>query len=407
MYYSLIGLLALLVLVIINHDVLFNWSKTAQSSVSKKYRLFLCGVILYYVTDMLWGILDHLKLSAALFIDTEAYFIAMALSIMLWTQYVVAYLEEGRGFNGFLFRSGIRFFITEVVITIMNLYVPILFWFDEDVTYHTGLGRDIMLVVQILMLLLTAIYALITSNSFKDNIQGRRYFTIGMFGIIMATLLTFQFFNPLLPLYSIGYMLGTCLLRTFVIENEKEEYRKELEASLEREKSQFQELISTRQLAYTDALTGVKSKLAYMEKEEQIDKEIADGTKDHFAVIAFDLNALKYTNDTYGHEEGDRLVINAARLICNTFTHSPVFRIGGDEFAAILESQDYDNRTALMEAFNKQTDENALKGEVVVSAGIADYIPGEDNSYDRVFQRADDAMYRRKDELKKRGVYKR
>ena len=60
-----------------------------------------------------------------------------------------------------------------------------------------------------------------------------------------------------------------------------------------------------------------------------------------------------------------------------------------------------------MAAFNKQTDENSLSGEVVVSAGIADYIPGEDNSYDRVFQRADDAMYKRKDELKKSGVYKR
>ena len=407
MYYSLIPTLALLILVIINHDVLLNWARTDKTPVSRKYRLFLFSIILYYVTDMLWGILDHMKLSAALFIDTEAYFIAMALSIMLWTQYAVAYLEEGRGFNNFLFSSGIRFFITEVVISIMNLYVPVLFWFDEEGAYHTGLGRDIMLIVQIAMLLLTAIYALVTSDMIKNDPQKKRYFTIGLFGVIMVILLIMQYFYPLLPLYSIGYMLGTCLLRTFVVENEKEEYRMELEAALDREKAQLDELISTRQLAYTDALTGVKSKLSYMEKEEQIDKEISAGTKDHFAVVAFDLNALKYTNDTFGHEEGDRLVIDAAKLICNTFTHSPVYRIGGDEFAAILESQDYDNRTNLMAAFNKQTDENSLSGEVVVSAGIADYIPGEDNSYDRVFQRADDAMYRRKDELKKSGVYKR
>ncbi|MBR3250151.1 MAG: hypothetical protein IKF80_00420, partial [Erysipelotrichaceae bacterium] len=139
MYYSLIPTLALLMLVIINHDVLLNWARTDKTPVSRKYRLFLFSIILYYVTDMLWGILDHMKFSAALFIDTEAYFIAMALSIMLWTQYAVADLEEGRGFNNFLFSSGIRFFITEVVITILNLYVPVLFWFDEEGAYHTGL----------------------------------------------------------------------------------------------------------------------------------------------------------------------------------------------------------------------------------------------------------------------------
>ncbi|MBR2788801.1 MAG: hypothetical protein IKD94_06515 [Erysipelotrichaceae bacterium] len=208
MYYSLIPTLALLMLVIINHDVLLNWARTDKTPVSRKYRLFLFSIILYYVTDMLWGILDHMKLSAALFIDTEAYFIAMALSIMLWTQYAVAYLEEGRGFNNFLFSSGIRFFITEVVITIMNLYVPVLFWFDEEGAYHTGLGRDIMLIVQIAMLLLTAIYALVTSDMIKNDPQKKRYFTIGLFGVIMVILLIMQYFYPLLPLYSIGYMLG-------------------------------------------------------------------------------------------------------------------------------------------------------------------------------------------------------
>ena len=57
--------------------------------------------------------------------------------------------------------------------------------------------------------------------------------------------------------------------------------------------------------------------------------------------------------------------------------------------------------------FNAQADENIRNDEVVVSGGIADYRPQEDNSFDRVFIRADEEMYKRKEELKKIGVYKR
>ena len=405
MYYTLIGILALLVLIIINHDIFFHWPKDA-SAVLKTYRRFLFGIAIYYITDMLWGVLDSLHLMVLLYIDTEIYFIAMALGILLWTQYVVAYLEENHEFSIFLRYAGIIFFIAEVIIVFINLFKPVLFWFDEQIIYHTGVCRNAMLVVQIILFFLTSVYALHVT-SFADESKRNRYRAIAFFGLIMAILLSVQYFYPLLPLYSIGYMLGTCLLRTFVIENEKEEYRRDLEASLQREKDQLEELITTRELAYTDALTGVASKLAYMEKEEQIDKEIAEGIKGNFAVVAFDLNGLKYTNDTLGHEEGDKLVVNAAKLMCECFPDSIIYRIGGDEFATILEGDAYENRKKLLDDFNRRIEENIINNEVVVSAGMTEYHAYADNSYDRVFKRADKEMYKRKDELKQSGVYKR
>ena len=405
MYYTLIGINALLVLIITNHDIFFHWQQNG-SEVSKIYRRFLLSIAAYYITDMLWGILDALHLMTPLFIDTEAYFITIALSVFLWTHYVVVYLEEKRVFAVFLRNAGIAFLIVETFITILNIFKPVMFWFDQQGAYHTGIGRNIMLSAQIILLLLTSVYALHVA-SFADDSKRNRYHAIGFFGLIMAFFLSLQYFYPLLPLYSIGYMLGSCLLKTFVIEDEKEEYRRDLEASLQREKAQLKELITARELAYTDPLTGVRSKLAYMEKEEQIDKEIADGVKENFAIVAFDLNGLKYTNDTLGHDEGDKLVVNAAKLISACFPNSVVYRIGGDEFATILEGQDYKDRKMLLDQFNKKTDENILNNEVVVSAGMTDYLPYEDNSYDRVFMRADQEMYKRKDQLKHSGVYKR
>lgn len=404
MYYSLIGLLALLILLITNHDVLFR-KGIRQRPVLTIYRRFLLAVIAYYVTDILWGAFDYARaygdMRTALFIDTELYFIAMALGILFWTQYVSAYLRGGNRLRKQLLRySGILFFAVAVVLTVINIFTPIMFSFDESGAYQKGPARDVVLVLQVVMFLLTAVYALYVFAR-DSGARKKRHLTIGLFGVIMLTLITVQFFFPLLPLYAIGYMLGCCLLRTFVIESEKNEYRKGLETSLNRERQHLDELDTTRQLAYTDALTGAQSKLAYMEKEEEIDKAISEGSAGKFAFAVFDVNMLKMINDTKGHDAGDACIYNACRIIGDVFRGSPVYRVGGDEFVAVLEDADYEDREELLASFNERIEDNLAKGGVVVSAGVAEYIPGEDSSAKRVFARADMRMYARKDELKR------
>ena len=156
-------------------------------------------------------------------------------------------------------------------------------------------------------------------------------------------------------------------------------------------------------MAYTDPLTGVKSMRAYVEAEAGMDWRIVQSQVSEFAVAVFDLNGLKKINDTLGHEAGDMWIVSASRLICNIFKHSPVFRIGGDEFMAILEGPDYVNRSDLMAAFDRQIEENLHQGQVVVSAGLAEFDPDQDDTYSAVFQRADERMYERKRFLKEHG----
>jgi hypothetical protein len=77
MYYSAIGLLAILILFIVNWDILRD-SRIFDKPAWNVYRRFLFAVLIYYIVDVLWGVMESLKLAGALFADTTIYFIAMA-----------------------------------------------------------------------------------------------------------------------------------------------------------------------------------------------------------------------------------------------------------------------------------------------------------------------------------------
>ena len=162
-----------------------------------------------------------------------------------------------------------------------------------------------------------------------------------------------------------------------------------------------------RAVAYTDPLTGVKSKNAFAEKEAELAERIAAGEQGEFGVVVCDVNGLKHVNDTQGHQAGDRYIRAASELICEYFKHSPVFRTGGDEFVITLEGQDFQHRGKILAALNRAVEDNIPRGEVVISLGLAEYGEEAGESFRAVFQRADDRMYRRKLELKGMGAVTR
>ena len=178
------------------------------------------------------------------------------------------------------------------------------------------------------------------------------------------------------------------------------EQQKEIETVLRRELAHEEQLKSVTRIAYTDPLTRVKSKYAFQEAEVCLEQRLAVGDLTAFGIVIFDVNDLKKVNDTQGHQQGDLLLQSACKLICVQYRHSPVYRIGGDEFAAILEGSDYDNREALLAGFDAQMEENRRAGVISVSCGMSIYRPGEDSGFRDVLERADEAMYQRKHILK-------
>lgn len=159
--------------------------------------------------------------------------------------------------------------------------------------------------------------------------------------------------------------------------------------------------------AYRDALTGVKNKAAYDAYSAELDAAISTVGHEGFAVIAFDCNELKRVNDTYGHDKGDAYLKAACGMICRVYDHSPVFRVGGDEFSCILTESDYRYRDELEQRFRdyaQASTETACHEwqNVNVAMGMAVYDPETDRSVNDVARRADDLMYKDKNEYKQR-----
>lgn len=155
----------------------------------------------------------------------------------------------------------------------------------------------------------------------------------------------------------------------------------------------MQKEFAYQDMANKDSLTGVKNKRAYAQAEAELDDYIAKFTQPPFSVVVCDINGLKEVNDTKGHNAGDAFIRNACSIICNIFKHSPVFRIGGDEFAVIMKGSDYDERTHLMEELNKVLEANKHNGMVILAVGISDFDPDLDMRVQDVFERADNLMY--------------
>ena len=662
MYYSAVGILAVLTLLIENKDILLKQNRISLTPAGQAYRQFLFVVLFYYLTDIVWGWFEAEKWAVLLFADTSVYFIAMAAGVLCWTRSAVIYLPERGRFSLFLMYAGRIFAGVTAALSVVNCFTPVLFTVDAACVYKALDTRYVVLITQIVLLLLVSAHAFgVYFRQHKTAKTVNRYRTVGLFGLIMSLFLIIQLWYPYLPLYTIAYMLGTSLLHTFVISDEEDENRsrladaeriQDLQQSVStlldnmpalsfykdaktgvyiacnqafaeyahkegpdgvigltdaeifdevtarhfmdddrialamdrpyiffedvpdaagnqrqfqttklkfvdpsgrlcllgmcqdvsdreqvrraeermreermayarisalvgkfisifivdpetgryreynpshkdegvapmregldffgdlrnlapelvypddlehylrvvtpenilngirrrdifslthrivtggqpcfvqfraamveekegsrlvagindideqvRQEEEYRKLLSQAQAkAAADALTGVKNKHSYLEAEQKINRRIASKSQPPFALSIMDLNDLKKINDTSGHQAGDEYLREACRIICKTFNHSPVFRVGGDEFVVISHGEDYERieeLTAMIAAHNEKA---ARNGGVIIACGMSRF--EGDSSVAEVFGRADQMMYRNKHMLK-------
>lgn len=173
-----------------------------------------------------------------------------------------------------------------------------------------------------------------------------------------------------------------------------------IDSQIRREQKIREEASIAYEKARRDGLTGIKNKTAYGEFEAKLNQQIQSGEDVVFAIAICDVNGLKDVNDTRGHIVGDEYIKAASWLVCNTFRHSPVFRVGGDEFVAILRGGDFEIREKLQNDFAETVKRNALDGQVVMACGISVFDKTCDHSVADVFKKADALMYQNKVSLK-------
>lgn len=172
-----------------------------------------------------------------------------------------------------------------------------------------------------------------------------------------------------------------------------------IDAQVKRDQMYAKNLSAARDAANIDPLTGVKNKHAYIDVETQLNELIDDGSAPRFAIVVFDINDLKVINDTRGHNAGDDYIKEGCTTICNLFTHSPIFRIGGDEFVAIIQGSDYDNADEILAELEKINEKNKSENKPVIASGM--YRFNNERKVSMVFERADKIMYQNKSDLKK------
>jgi diguanylate cyclase (GGDEF)-like protein len=185
-------------------------------------------------------------------------------------------------------------------------------------------------------------------------------------------------------------------LFTFAIVLAVYEYRRVIEMQV---RSSQAELMQT--LAMEDALTKLGSRAAFVAYEKQL-KERTSGM---CLFVHFDVNNLKRVNDVYGHAEGDRHLIAAANVLRESFGESgKLFRVGGDEFFAILDGAtcraDYVTGIKILrkaeEAYNLKEDPPVL---LAIAHGMAEYDYTEQNP-ENAERLADSRMYEEKRRMK-------
>lgn len=224
--YSLFGIIAFIIALIINSDVLLG--KSPRDVVTKRYVAYLNVVFVYFIVDSLWGILDVIGNSITLlYIDTFVYHVFVALSIVFWCRYVVAYLNPSKKKGQAILGFGYAYCAFESAGLLINLFHPVFFWFDQDGVYQVGIIRHIVLGLQITLYVLMAVMSFVRHRRTKDRI-GRHYLTIGIFCLVMTSGIVIQLWTPFLPLYSISLLLGLCTLHVFVHEDERNEIMQRL-----------------------------------------------------------------------------------------------------------------------------------------------------------------------------------
>ena len=357
MSYARVGLLAIILHVIINADTLFRTDKKNSES-RRKYRVFLFAVMAFYISDMFWGVFLELKLLIPSYVFTLLFFISMGLTVYLWIRYIRAFLNQKNFWSNILLYVSTILLFLELGVLVLNFFTPVMFSYSSEGDYYPSQAREIILDIQILMFNIVGIYTLIRAFILKNSDRSR-HIAIGTSGLLMAFFIWLQARYPMTPFYSMGLLIATSVIHTFVLVDARVESAKKLGSYM--------------RVAYKDALTDVRNVNAYTEVKAKIEKDIQLKKAPAFGIIVFDLNNLKLVNDTMGHEAGDKYIQDSCRMICDIFKHSPVFRIGGDEFVAILTKDDYHYRDALLSHFNEIVDKNQIVGGPVIAAGISLY----------------------------------
>jgi len=213
--------------------------------------------------------------------------------------------------------------------------------------------------------------------------------------------------TPVSRFMSVPVVEGDKVRIIFGVGNKSEDYD-ELDANriqvvaneLQRIMAQRQAEEEIRTLSITDQLTGLHNRRGFITFADQ-QLKLSDRTKRGMLLFFADLDEMKWINDTFGHEEGDRALMEAAAILKETFRAVDIVaRMGGDEFAILaIDSTEVNSEifsTRLQERIDAHNQQENRRYRLSLSVGCACYDPENPCSLDELIVRADRLMYENK-----------
>jgi diguanylate cyclase (GGDEF)-like protein/PAS domain S-box-containing protein len=159
-----------------------------------------------------------------------------------------------------------------------------------------------------------------------------------------------------------------------------------------------------REMSMRDQLTGLYNRRGFITLAEQQLKTV-NRTKRLMTLTFIDVDEMKQINDTMGHDEGDKALIDTANIIRQTLREADIIaRIGGDEFAIVATEITELNpdafSTRLQQNINEFNAKECRPYKIAMSWGTAVYDPAFPASLDELMSAADELMYQRKGQNK-------
>lgn len=163
------------------------------------------------------------------------------------------------------------------------------------------------------------------------------------------------------------------------------------------------------QLAYMDGLTGIGNRTAFQEKMEELEKRKQE--EGSIGIVIFDVNNLKWVNDTLGHSEGDQMIKKGAEAISQAFAQEKgdCYRIGGDEFVVFLTGEQAAERCEqaigrLREELHTYNSGQSRGYDLSIASGYAVYDEScAEMTLADLFEIADARMYENKKKMKNKS----
>ena len=276
--YSTFSAVAIVIHLIINFDTIIGRGEASQRG--SRYRIFLIGVLVYYISDAAWGLFAGLGWTRALYVATLFFFFSLSVFAIAWCRFTVLYLGLEKWAAWFLVGLGYALLAAYIVSLAANFFNGCVFYFDDKGTYLCGWMRNPLFHALIAYNALLTVFAFAKAVTARGSARSRDMMVFANC-VVLTFAVTLQVLWPLTPFTALGCLVGNCFLHIFVVQDERaEKHAEELEKALE----QAQAADKARSLFFSivshDIRTPLNAILGYAEllqdgKESLAERKIA------------------------------------------------------------------------------------------------------------------------------------